>query len=188
MKRFLFPCVFLTFIVALCVAQSVGVKLGFPKPNYHAEKDDPAWVTMATQFHGHLGPAIIFGCRVGMTALDEVGAQGYFDVEVTAQGPFAMPPKSCVLDGLQLSTGATLGKRNLHIVIAEEYVITVKNKRTGVSVEIRPTPELIKLMWSRLEPDNHDEDTDTEMRRVEAVARQIANMPQEKMMMIKKNP
>jgi len=194
MKRFslfLFPCVFLTIIVALCVAQSVGVKLGFPKPNYHAEKDDPAWVTMATQFHGHLGPAIIFGCRVGMAALDAVDAKGYFDVEVTAQGPFAEPPKSCVLDGLQLSTGATLGKRNLNVVIAEEYVITVKNKRSGVSVEIRPTPELIKLMWSRLEPDHDDDedrDADTEMRRVEAVARQIANMPQEKMMTIKKNP
>jgi len=148
---------------------------------------------MATQFHGHLGPAIIFGCRVGMTALDAVDAKGYFDVEVTAQGPFAGPPKSCVLDGLQLSTGATLGKRNLNVVISEEYVITVKNKRTDVSVEIRPTPELIKLMWSRLEPDHdddddHNDDANAEMRRVEAVARQIANMPQDKIMTIKKKP
>ena len=83
------------------------------------------------------------------------------------------------------------GDSTRNVVIAEEYVITVKNKRTGVSVEIRPTSELIKLMWSRLEPDNHDDednDTDTEMRRVEAVARQIANMPQEKIMTMKKNP
>ena len=195
MKRFLlflFPCVLTVMIVALYAAQPVGVKLDLPKPNYHAEKDDPAWLTMATQFHGHLGPAIIFGCRAGMAALDAVGAQGYFDIEVTAQGPFAAPPKSCVIDGLQLSTGATLGKRNLNVVVMEEYVITVKNRRTGASVEIRPTPELLELMWSRLEPANHDDEDDheedAEMRRVEAIARQIANMPQEKIMTIKKNP
>ena len=48
-------------------------------------------------------------------------------------------------------------------------------------------------MWSRLDPDNHDEedddhDADSEMRRVEAVALQIAGMPQEKIMTIKKSP
>ena len=189
MKRsllFLFLCI----VSAIAVAQTAGVKLTLPKPNYNADKDDPAWLTTAVQIHGHLGPAIIFGCRVGMAALDAVGAQGYFDVEVTAQGPFAKPPQSCILDGLQISTGATLGKRNISVALAEEYVFTVKNKRTNVSIEIRPTPELLKLMWSRLEAD-HDEDDDhdagAEMRRVEAVARQIAGMPLEKMMTVKKN-
>ena len=75
----------------------------------------------------------------------------------------------------------------------EEYVITVKNKRTGATVEIRPTPELLKLMWSRLEPDHDDVDDDDheegdEMRRVEAIARQIADMPQEQIMTLKMNP
>ena len=145
MKRsliFLFLCV----LSAIAVAQTAGVKLGLPRAHYHPEKDDPPWLAAVTQFHGHLGPAIIFGCRAGMVALDAVGAQGYFDVEVTAQGPFAKPPQSCVLDGLQLSTGATLGKRNLNIVESEDYVIIVKNKRTGAAVEIRPTAELMKLL------------------------------------------
>ena len=175
-------------------AQAVAGTLGFPKPNYNAEKDDPEWLTKATHFHGHLGPAIIFGCRVGMAALDALEAKGYFDIEVTAQGPFAEPPKSCVLDGLQLATGATLGKRNLDVIVDEEYIITVKNRRTGVSVEIRPTPELVTLMWSQLDPDHDDEDEEDdddhleEMRRVEAVARQIANMPLNEIMIIKRNP
>ena len=190
----IFPCVLLVIAAVLFASQTTAVqKLDFPKPNYYADKDDPEWLTKATHFHGHLGPAIIFGCRVGMTALDVLEAKGYFDVEVTAQGPFASPPKSCVIDGLQLSTGATLGKRNLHVIVEEEYVITVKNRRTGVSVEIRPTPELIELMWSRLEPnhdddDDADDDHDVEMRRVEAVARKIANMPLEKIMTIKRKP
>ncbi|MCL2711318.1 MAG: formylmethanofuran dehydrogenase subunit E family protein [Planctomycetaceae bacterium] len=210
MKRtllFLSPCILLVIaIIAVGCSPTqtpplslplvdVAEIIGFPKPNYNAEQDDPEWLTKATHFHGHLGPAIIFGCRVGAAALDALGAKGYFDVEITAQGPFAEPPKSCVLDGLQLSTGATLGKRNLHVVVQDEYVITVKNRRTGVSVEIRPTPELVELMWSRLEPDHDDEEDDEdddehndEMRRVEAVARQIANMPLNEMMTLKRIP
>jgi len=210
MKRtllFLFPCVLLAIaIIAVGCSPTqtqplslppvdVAEIIGFPKPNYNAEKDDPEWLTKATHFHGHLGPAIIFGCRVGAAALDALEAKGYFDVEITAQGPFAAPPKSCVIDGLQLTTGATLGKHNLHVIVDEEYIITVKNRRTGVSVEIRPTPELVELMWSRLEP-NHDEEDDdeedeeemAEMRRIEAIARQIANMPLEKIMTIKRKP
>jgi formylmethanofuran dehydrogenase subunit E len=186
---FLFVCV----AAAIAVAQTATVKLGLPKAPYRAEKGDPAWLATAIQLHGHLGPALVFGCRVGMAALDTIGAQGYFDVEVTAQGPFAKPPQSCILDGLQVSTGATLGKRNLHVVEAEEYIFTVKNKRTNAAVEIRPTPELLKLMWLRLESDNHDNDdhkndANAEMRRVEALARQILAMEQEKLITLKKKP
>jgi len=188
MKRslmILFSCVLLAIAVTLFAAQTTVVKLGFPKPHYHAEKGDPTWLVEATQFHGHLGPAIVFGCRAGMVALDTVGAQGYFDVEVTVKGPFDKPPQSCVLDGLQLSTGATMGKHNLNVVVADEYVITVKNKRTSAAVEIRPTPETLKLLPSeRLASGDAHED----MHRAEAIARQIVNMPQDKMMTVKKKP
>jgi len=190
MKRsflFLLLCVISAIAIAQTTqtTQTTGMKLGLPKAHYHAENNDPAWLATATQLHGHLGPALVFGCRVGMAALDVVSAQGYFDVEVTAQGPFANPPQSCILDGLQISTGATLGKRNINVIEAEEYVFIVKNKRTGKTAELRPTPEILKLMWSRLEADDHEkDDAHAEMHRVEAIARQIAEMPQDKIMTI----
>lgn len=182
-KSLLILCVL--SVIAVAATPDVKRTLRLPKPHYHQENADPEWLRMAVQFHGHLGPAIVVGVRMGCAGLDAVQAQGYFDVEVTAEGPFAAPPKSCILDGLQLSTGASLGKRNLHVVESDDYVIKIKNKRTGKAVEIRPTPELLKLMWSRLEAHDHEkEDAHAEMHRVEAIARQIVGMPEEKIMII----
>lgn len=191
---FLIFTLFLAGVVSLASPQTRPLQqskqtVRLPRPHYHAEKGDPDWLRTAVQFHGHLGPAIVVGVRIGAAGLDAVQAQGYFDIEVTAQGPFAAPPKSCLLDGLQLSTGASLGKRNLHVVESEEYVVKMKNKRTGKTVEIRPTPELLKLMWSRLEAakdekHNHENDTHAQMHRVEALARQILDLPLEKIMTI----
>lgn len=191
-RKFLFSSLFLFSLIAVVAMASTSNKqaIHLPKPHYHQEENDPGWLQTAVQFHGHLGPAIVVGVRMGTVGLDAVQAQGYFDIEVTAEGPFARPPKSCIIDGLQLSTGATLGKRNLHVVESEDYVIKMKNKRTGKTVEIRPTPELLKLMWSRLAAHDHEAevpggDAHAEMHRVEAIARQIIKMPQEKIMTVR---
>ncbi len=183
-----FPCVLciLSLVTTTALAAAPAEQeVRLPKPHYHETESDPAWLKTAVQIHGHLGPAIVFGIRVGAVGREAVQAQGYFDVEITAKGPFSKPPKSCILDGLQISTGATLGKRNLHVVESEEYRFTVKNKRTGKTVEIIPTPGVLELMWSRLEADDHEKnDAHAETRRVEAVARQIVGMPLEQIVTI----
>ena len=51
------------------------------------------------QLRGHLGPAVVAGARMGMAGLRAVEAEGYFDVELACEGPFAKPPQSCFLDG-----------------------------------------------------------------------------------------
>jgi len=178
-------CILLVAAVISVAAKPTAPVVRLPEPHYHQEESDPDWMRMAVQFHGHLGPAIVVGFRVGAEGLDAVQAQGYFDVEITAEGPFAAPPKSCLLDGLQLSTGATLGKRNLHVIESDEYLIRINNKRNGKAAEIRLTPELLKLMWSRLEADDHEkDDAHAETHRAEAIARQIAEFPTDKIMTI----
>jgi formylmethanofuran dehydrogenase subunit E len=119
-----------------------------PQPHYQRLDSDPAWLAYAAQFHGHLGPWATAGTRLGMAGLRHVGAAGYFDVEVTCEGPFAEPPKSCFLDGVQVATGATLGKRNLGYVRADEISVRVKNIRSGQQIEIRPSAKLLELLNS----------------------------------------
>ena len=58
------------------------------------------------QLHGHLGPSVVAGARMGMIGLRAVAAKGYFDVEVTCEGPLARPPQACFLDGIQAGPGA----------------------------------------------------------------------------------
>jgi formylmethanofuran dehydrogenase subunit E len=63
-------------------------------------------------FHGHVGPFVVVGMRVGEYALERLQARPHFglEAEVTCAGA---PPESCLLDGIQFSTGCTLGKQNL---------------------------------------------------------------------------
>lgn len=117
-----------------------------------------------------------------MAGLRAVGAHGYFDVEVTCEGPFAKTPKSCFLDGLQVATGATLGKRSLNWVSADQILVRVKNTHTGKTVELRPSVGLLELLgWSnpqakKVEP-KQEEHKHSDEAVVEALARKIAAMP-----------
>lgn len=186
---------FLGATIIVLANDKVRPNVQFPKPHYDHQENDPHWVQKAADFHGHLGPAVIIGARLGAAGLAAVQSQGYFGIEVTCTGPFAAPPKSCMVDGVQLSTGATLGKRNLTIIDSAEYTLKIVNLKNGKSAIIRPKPEILQLAWSQLEEnhDKHDEHDETlksksdplaSMKRVEAIARQIAEMPDEQIMTI----
>ena len=187
MKRLLTPILFLGLAACGLVEEPMG---SLPKPHYHPDPADPQWLAEAVQFHGHLGPWAAAGLRAGMCARRTVNADGYFDVEVTVEGPLVKPPQSCFLDGLQVSTGATLGKRNLKWIKAEKIVVHVKNTRTGKVAEVRPTPALMKLVTSfkphpkaagtGKTPDEDDHDrADHEL---EAIARRIARLPEQEIL------
>jgi len=159
-----------------------------PRPDYGRRTDDPAWLARVVQFHGHLGPTAVAGARLGAAGRRAVEAKGYFDVEVTVEGPLEKPPQSCLLDGVQVSTGATLGKRSLHWVPAEKIVVRVKNAQTGKIAEVRPTPKLLELL-AALKPlpksagsDKAHQDADAHL---EAVARKIAAMPEAELATVK---
>ena len=164
-----------------------------PTPDYERSASDPPWLAYAAQFHGHLGPWATAGTRLGMAGVKEVGAKGYFDVQVTCEGPFVKPPRSCFLDGLQVATGATLGKRNLEWVRADRVTVRVKNTRTGRQAEVRPTARLLDLLGSLKsrpkvqsgdQAERHDEDHDDSHQVVEALAREIASMPDEAILVV----
>ena len=66
----------------------------------------------AIKFHGHLGPYLVLGVLAGEFAVKRLKAKKYFGLEVKVWGA-TRKPKSCLIDGLQLSTGATYGKGNI---------------------------------------------------------------------------
>lgn len=62
------------------------------------------------RFHGHLGPYVILGYLMGKYAKLLLSKINYITVTC-----YQRPPISCILDGLQLSTGCTLGKNTIHL-------------------------------------------------------------------------
>jgi pyrimidine-specific ribonucleoside hydrolase len=64
-------------------------------------------VVLTSELHGHLGIYAIIGAKMGMYALETFGAS-HDELFISSQAG-AKPPISCLNDGLQVSTGATLG-------------------------------------------------------------------------------
>jgi enterochelin esterase-like enzyme len=170
-------------VLALLLPTLAVAQDRLPTPDYHRQPSDPEWLAQVVQVHGHLGPAVVAGARMGMIGLRAVDAKGYFDVEVACEGPLAQPPQSCFLDGIQAATGATTGKRTLNWKQAEKLVVRVKNTHTGKTAEIRPTPALMDLLAS-FKPGaktgtgtgHGPEQQDHE--RLEEIARKIAALPE----------
>lgn len=176
-------CVLLLVLLGLpAMTTAAGPTDRLPQPDYQRQPTDPAWMASVVQFHGHLGPAVVAGARMGMIGLRAVDAKGYFDVEVTCEGPLAKPPQACFLDGVQVATGATMGKRTLHWTEAERILVRVKNTRTGRIVDVRPTPALMDLL-AAFKPQakagtGHGPESKADDEHLAAVARQIAAMPE----------
>lgn len=84
----------------------------------------------AIKFHGHLGPYLVLGLLAGELALKKLKAKKYFGLEVKVYGA-NIKPKSCLIDGLQLSTGATYGKGNIRKYAAKDIKIIIKDCGSG---------------------------------------------------------
>jgi formylmethanofuran dehydrogenase subunit E len=74
-----------------------------------------AWVKAAADFHGHLGPFLVLGVRMGLIALRELQtSRGDLKLHATAILERAVP-FSCTIDGIQIVTQCTMGNGRLQI-------------------------------------------------------------------------
>lgn len=64
------------------------------------------------RFHGHDGPFLALGYRLGIYLVRELKPKGIMDLKITVK-TMVKKPYTCLVDGLQCATFATLGKGNL---------------------------------------------------------------------------
>jgi Formylmethanofuran dehydrogenase subunit E len=87
-------------------------------------------------FHGHLGPYIVLGYRIGRFARENFCRDPFsMQARVFCSG---IPPESCIVDGVQLGSGCTLGKRNIEII--EGTPIRCEFISDGKVLSITPRP------------------------------------------------
>lgn len=65
----------------------------------------------AARFHGHLGPWLVLGLKAGRYARRKLGASP-FDLRARVFCP-PHTPYTCFVDGIQFSSGCTMGKGNV---------------------------------------------------------------------------
>lgn len=104
---------------------------------YYNIKNDFSVADLAA-FHGHLGPYIVLGYRIGKYVRGTFCDDPFrMKAEVRCAG---VPPQSCLADGVQLGSGCTLGKRNIEIIPSETVSCTFEAEGRRITVTPHPFP------------------------------------------------
>ena len=99
--------------------------------------DLEAMIERAIQMHGHLGPFLVAGIRMGLLALELLGSTGYFGIAAESDAG-SLPPLSCLSDGIQIGSGCTVGKGNLTVRDAGAPRARFRNAQgRAVEIELR---------------------------------------------------
>jgi len=90
----------------------------------------------AGRFHGHIGPFLAIGLRMGLLANETLGRD---PMETTALVAVeARPPKSCLVDGVQFTTGCTMGKGNIEMAPETDPICVIfKRGEAALKVSVR---------------------------------------------------
>lgn len=90
-------------------------------------------------FHGHVGPYVLIGYKMGQIANKELGKNPFSKNAVIFTG--TAPPISCIVDGVQISSGCTLGKGN--IIIKDENIAKAEfSNKSGKKISIELNKEI----------------------------------------------
>lgn len=115
-----------------------------PHASTNEAKKIPTGLLLRT-FHGHLGPYVVLGYRMGRLALEATGSTGHFGIEADVYSMLE-PPPSCLIDGVQLGSGCTMGKRNIsiHGTDGPAYADFTVEKRLTIRISLkREVPDLV---------------------------------------------
>ncbi|MDM7939941.1 MAG: formylmethanofuran dehydrogenase subunit E family protein [Methanothrix sp.] len=97
-------------------------------------------------FHGHLGPFIVLGYRMGRYAKKNFCTDPFqMSAVVYCAGT---PPESCMADGIQIGSGCTLGKRNIEIIASKEIRCIFTSGERKLTLIPKP--------FKKLPPEDHD--------------------------------
>lgn len=102
-------------------------------------------ISEGVNFHGHLGPYLILGILAGEVGLRKLKAGKHFGLDVKVWGAHKRP-KSCLIDGLQLSTGATYGKGNIQKFGGSKVGVLISNLKNDKKIKICLKESLIKKL------------------------------------------
>ncbi|KYK25363.1 hypothetical protein AYK24_04875 [Thermoplasmatales archaeon SG8-52-4] len=103
------------------------------------------------KFHGHIGPYAVIGYRMGLIANKILGADPFLKKAVVFTG--TNPPLSCIVDGIQISSGCTFGKGNIKVENRETAKVDFFTK-DGKKLQIILKPEIKKEIDTIVNEDN----------------------------------
>jgi len=143
------------------------------------EQDLNSIVKEAVDFHGHLGPFLVIGIRMGLIGLRELKTKrGDPKLQATTILKRKVP-FSCIIDGIQVTTQCTIGNGKLKLQSTQETISAQfkLNRESQVTITLKPTKfeELKKSMPKSAQSYKNIQ-----------LAREIASSPEKELFTIEK--
>jgi formylmethanofuran dehydrogenase subunit E len=104
----------------------------------------------ATDFHGHFGPFLTLGVRMGLLGLQKLGVKpGDPRLHAAVMLKYAAPI-SCILDGIQITTKCTVGNTRLTWRESNQISVTFQLEGNNQRIMIRVNPAITRELLERL--------------------------------------
>lgn len=93
-------------------------------------------IRIAEWFHGHLGPYLALGLKMTLQAFNILGVRRGEKVDIYIETP-GKPPYTCVIDGIQVASGCTVGNGRLKHGVADKIRATFRKDHKKVDISIK---------------------------------------------------
>lgn len=103
----------------------------------------------AVEFHGHLGPFLTIGVRIGLIGLEKISTDRSESFTVMASLPHRVP-FSCIIDGIQVSTNCTVGNQRLSLNDSPHIQVVFKRNDKGQKVIVALNQATFEKLKSQL--------------------------------------
>ncbi len=140
-------------------------------------KELDAAVDNAVRLHGHLGPFLVIGVRMGKLA--ERTLKHNSDKDIKFQVTIRVPqttPFSCTIDGIQSTTRCTIGNQKLKVEKSEEISGSFEVRSPKQELRINVKAKIIEDLLNRFKNGASGEQ----------LAAHIASVPEEDLFTIEK--
>jgi len=134
-------------------------------------------VQKAADFHGHMGPFLVVGVRMGIVGLQKLGVRrGDDSLSATV---FVEPsvPFSCAIDGIQVTTKCTIGNGKLRLRNSPKEISTVFEVSGGKQVTVTLNPVMLTKLKRSLRKIAASE-------KLEEIAGVVASVPDQELFLI----
>jgi len=135
-------------------------------------------IEKAAEFHGHLGPFLVIGVRMGIIAerILKPNIKQNKRLQATVKIPL-LTPFSCILDGIQITTQCTIGNQKLRIENSQKEITAhFELQNSNMVMRISVNPKIIEGLMSEMSEGFTNEE----------LAGKIARMPQNHLFKIEK--
>jgi formylmethanofuran dehydrogenase subunit E len=134
-------------------------------------------IKKAADFHGHLGPFLVIGVRMGKIAQKNLNTNTIENkLRAIVKIPLS-PPFSCILDGIQATTKCTIGNQKLRIENSQkEITARFENQNSDKRMKISVNPKTVEELMNRLSEGVSDRE----------LAGKIVHMPESQLFTIEK--